>query len=114
MFPGIATFGLTAATSITIDSPGNAHCKATFDEPLGHGAWDCLGRLAGVALWSERLGGHGCTHAELQDVVRCPYKVVRAGGYYALELPGGIDGTTYAVLARMVRPQYLHDIHGGD
>lgn len=72
------------------------------DCPPGHGAWDCLGRLLGVAMCGEEQGGHGISALDLYDVVQPPYDWSRSGGGTLLMLPGGIDATTDAALCRLV------------
>lgn len=76
-----------------------------IDDPVGHSSWDCLGRLVHVALACTAHKGHGCTPQEVQDVIRCPYGTTRG----VLELPAGIDATTYAMLAKVVKHDFQEE-----
>lgn len=93
----------------TVYSTGQQWCILHYgigdviEDPISHSAWDCLGRLAGVAMMPERLGGLGIPAAELQQVAQVPWRYARDGGTYSLQLPDGIDGTADAILSRLAR-----------
>ena len=76
------------------------------DDPPGHTSWNCLGRLVYVATAPAAWGGHGCTWAEVQDVIRCPYGATRIDGRTVMLLPDGLDATAAAMMARCCKAEF--------
>ncbi len=82
-----------------------------IEDPVGHSAWDCLGRLVWVATAREASGGHGWTFNEVQAVIRCPYAATRVDGRTIMLLPDGMDATTAAMLSRVCKDSFEEEYY---